>query len=129
MTYRKPYHDALDARRRLPGNCGRCGKPSPKRTCTRCRTYHRERKIRLRDEAQRTPDGVLSALAQFRRELSRLRATVKNMVHRYRHGYRHGYAAGQAGRRARFKRGIWMPPEMSRQELATINHAYELETS
>ena len=50
--YRKPYHDQLDALRRDPANCGRCGKPNAngKRQCDRCRDYAKRYKAKLRGE-------------------------------------------------------------------------------
>jgi hypothetical protein len=73
--------------------------------------------------------GIEKTLRQFRRELSALRGTVKQMANRWRVAYRRGYTAGLAGKRARFLRRAWMPPEMSKQELATINHAYAKEVA
>ena len=120
------HFQRLEAARKQPGNCGRCGKPNGNgyAQCDRCRSYQKTYKLRLRNDRRASVLGVSAELDQFRRELSRLRATVKNMANERRRAYRSGYRAGLAGKRARFRRNAWMPPEMSRQELATINHAY-----
>lgn len=127
---RDAHFRRLEAARRLPGACRRCGRPNPSylKTCQRCRDYQRAYKLNQRNHRLAVPAEVAKILAQFRRELSHLRATVKTMANERRRAYRAGYQAGQAGRRARFRERIWMPPTMSQQELSTINHAYEHRT-
>jgi ribosomal protein L40E len=121
------HFQRLEAARQQPGNCRRCGKPNPThfKACDRCRKYNLDYKLKLKNLRLAIPSEVSKVLAQFRRELSHLRATVKNMSNDRRRAYRAGYQAGLAGRRARFKRGAWIPPQMSMQELSTINHAYQ----
>src|SRR5487761_1991074 len=101
---RLAHFQRLEVARKQAGNCGRCGKPNANggKTCDRCRNYQTLYKLRLRNERLAVPSGVLKELTQFRRELSRLRATVKNMSNERRNAYRKGYAAGLAGKRARF---------------------------
>lgn len=121
------HFQRLEAARKQPGNCGRCGKPNSNgyANCDGCRNYRTLYKLRLRNERLAVPSEVVKELTQFRRELSRLRATVKNMVNERRNAYRKGYAAGLAGKRARFRRSAYIPPQMSKQELAQISHAYD----
>ena len=120
------HFQRLEAARKKPGNCGRCGKPNGNgyAQCDRCRNYHTLYKLKKRNERFSVPSEVVKELFQFRRELSRLRVTVKNMANERRAAYRKGYAAGLAGKRARFRQGAYVPPPMSKQELATISHAY-----
>lgn len=121
------HFQRLETARKQPGNCGRCGKPNGNghANCDRCRNYQTLYKRRLHAKRLSSPSGMMSELAQFRRELSRLRATVKNMANERRASYRKGYAAGLAGKRVRFRRGAYIPPQISKQELATMNHAYD----
>ncbi len=95
--------------------------------CDACREYHRSYKARLKVQRIQTSEGVAKELAQFRRELSRLRATVKNMANRYRMAYHKGYTAGLAGKRARFRRMVskYELPGMSQQEAASISHRFD----
>ena len=120
------YFQRLEANRLMPGNCRRCGKSNGNglSNCDRCRNYHTLYKLRRRNERLIVPSEVAKNLAQFRRELSRLRATIKNMANQRRNSYRKGYSKGLASKRVRLFRSAWIPPRMSKQELATINHAY-----
>jgi hypothetical protein len=126
---RLPHFQRLEAMRTLPGHCRRCGKRNANGLayCDRCRQYHAEYRLRKRAERFNAPTEVVRELAQFRRELSRLRAMVKAMGSERRRAYKTGYRAGLKARRARFVRSAWVPPTMSRQELAEINHAYDHE--
>ena len=123
--YRKPYHDQLDALRRDPENCGRCGKPSAngKRQCDKCREYQHRYKAKARGENfdAQTAAGMI---VQMRRELSRLRATVKNMANNRRKSYSKGYSKGFETGKTTAKYADTLP-EISKQELATMNHAYD----
>jgi hypothetical protein len=125
------YFQRLESARKQPGNCHRCGKSNGNgfANCDQCRTYQSLYKIRLKNKRLTVPSEVAKELAQFRRELSRLRGTVKTMANERRNAYRKGYAAGLAGKRARFRKSAWIPPQMSQQELATINHAYGSDNS
>src|SRR3990167_3751533 len=99
------HFQRLATARNHPGNCGRCGKPNGNgfAQCDHCRNYQAAYHLRRRNERFSVPSEVAKELKQFRRELSRLRATVKNMVNERRKAYRKGYASGLAGRRARFR--------------------------
>jgi hypothetical protein len=124
-----PHFQRLEALRRQPGNCGRCGKPNAngRAHCDRCREYQKDYRQRSKNRRFDAPSEGGRELAQFRRELDRLRATVKSMQSERRRAYRLGYRSGLQARRARFRASAWVPPTMSRQELAQINHAYDHE--
>ena len=135
---------------KLPGMCCSCGKPvdrENRKTCTRCvkRMVERARK-KKRDQArllhgeslQDKLEGALRDIQQLRKEMSRLReATFKIKNHRdalYQTGYRAGIRRGiKTGVKCavkfqeRFEAGERQESlgEITRQELATMNHAYE----
>lgn len=123
--YRKPYHDQLDALRRDPANCGRCGKPNGNghRQCDQCRDYAKRYKAKLRGEGF-DAEQAAGMVLQMRRELSRLRATVKNMANDRRKSYSKGYAKGFETGKTTAKYADTLR-EISKQELATMNHAYD----
>ena len=125
------HFQRLEAARKQPGNCGRCGKPNGNgyAYCDRCRNYQTLYKLRLRNERLAVPAEVVKELAQFRRELNGLRKTVKAMIKARRESYLRGFMAGQRNyrrnRNKHLKRYVDAYPEISKQELAQISHAYD----
>lgn len=125
------HFQRLEAARKQPGNCGRCGKPNANggKTCDRCRNYQTLYKLRQRNERLEHPSEVLKELAQFRRELTALRKMVKTMAQARRESYLRGFMAGQRNyrrnRNKHLKRYFDAYPEISKQELAQISHAYD----
>ena len=120
------HFQRLTTARKQPHNCRRCGKPNGNglANCDRCRNYQTLYRVKRRNQRLTVPSEVVKELQQFRRELSRLRVTVKNMANERRKAYRKGYASGLAGKRARFRQSAYVPPQISKQELSTISHAY-----
>lgn len=123
--YRRPYHDKLDVLRLDKKNCGRCGKPNSNghRQCDRCRAYAVEYKARMRGDIYDAQQAA-GMIVQMRRELSRLRATITNMANDRRRSYAKGYAKGFETGKTTAKYFDTLP-EMSKQELSTISHAYD----
>lgn len=124
------HFQRLESARKQPGNCGRCGKPNGNgyANCDRCRNYQTLYKLRKRNERLEQPSEVMKELAQFRRELTALRKMVKTMARARRESYLRGFMAGQRNyrrnRNKHLKRYSDAYPEISKQELAQISHAY-----
>ena len=116
----RAFHAKIAALRKLPGNCGRCGKPNANgfRQCERCRTYQSKYKQTLRQEPVTVDAKVLRVLtartASLEMELARMQVNGRA-------AYKKGYRTGAAHeRKVRYEE----LPSLSRQEAATINHAY-----
>lgn len=119
--YRKPYHDKLDELRRDPNNCGRCGKPNNNghRQCDNCLAYQKRYKAAKKTKPITAVGNDLDALL---RRVASLEISVARLQLDKRDTYKRGYRTGQAHeRKVRFAE----LPEISVQELSTINHAYE----
>lgn len=138
--------------RAVPENCSNCGKPKESmefRTCLKCRLRNRSNAQKMRDQARSVAVQTLETmqqrlsdfakeLAQIRSELSKLRQLVRKMKPDrnlfYFRGRRGGIKIGM-------KKGILLAKkfrenceaasiqeslgEISDQELAQINHAYD----
>jgi hypothetical protein len=109
------------ALRNAPGRCGRCAAPwtGPTRHCDHCRDYQRQRKAKLKVKLVVTSQTVLDDLAKrvasLEHELARMQVAGRAQ-------YRRGYGAGQ---RIELKRRERIElPTITKQELATMNHAY-----
>jgi len=110
------------ALRKTPGNCGRCGKPNPdagsKARCPKCRAYQRRYKLLRRME----PVVVSNAeLRELRRRVESLEQAVAAMQVDRKRCYLLGYRQGKKNENTR----RFMPDVIiTKQELATMNHAY-----
>jgi hypothetical protein len=125
-SYRKPYHEKLEALRRDPKNCGRCGKPNSNghKQCDKCREYQRRYKIRLKEKAREwTPAECVAMVRQCRREVSKLRGMIKQMQRVSKYKQRREWMLKKL--RTKYANAF---KEISKQELAEINHAYASET-
>lgn len=124
---RSPHFAALQERRNQPGNCRRCGKPNDSENahCSRCSEYQKSYRQRAKNMRLTVPTEVALEIAQFRRELDRLRGIVLTMRSKWRAAYRKGYLAGKAGKRARFKSLAWLPPELSAEDRAMVSHRFD----
>ena len=110
-----------------PANCGRCGQPNGNgfRQCDRCRDALKKYKARkLVEREEYDPSKAMAMIHQMRREVTKLREMFKASQRWNRKNYARGYNAGK-------KHGVVLAkyadayPEISKQELAQINHAYE----
>ena len=127
----RAFHAMQAALRKLPGNCGRCGKPNSNgfKQCDRCRAYQKRYKAELTGNKLLTvPQEFAKAMEQFRRELNAIRRTVKVMANARRESYLRGFMAGQINRRRNRNKHLAKYldayPTITKQELATMNHAY-----
>ena len=117
----RDFHARVAALRKLPGNCSRCGKPnkSEYRTCDPCRGYQKKYKSKVKQNPvvvdQTALDVLTRRIASVEHELARMQVDA-------RHRYLCGYRAGQ--RHERKRRDAYEPPTMSKQEAASMNHAY-----
>ena len=132
VRIRNPEHRAkaeafwtrLATQRKQPGNCCRCGKPrhGEFRQCDNCRkrvaVLKARRKVKALDIA-----GCVAMVLQCRREVTKLREIIKQMKRHYEY---------RRNKRWQAKRTLLKYanayPQMSKQELATISHRYELPT-
>jgi hypothetical protein len=116
------YWARKSAQRRQPGNCGRCGKPNPQSThkhCPACREYQRKTKL----------EKALKPLVVSETQLQKLERRIAAMEHNFsmmrlneRAIYKRAYEAGR--KHQADSRYFDAYPTMTKQELATINHAY-----
>lgn len=121
----------LQARRKIPGNCGRCGKPHGDKTnkiCRKCRDHHNEY---YRKKAAALKQQKDAALEELSRRVGSLENELARMLIDRRAAYRNGYYAGKAWKKKAFsrQRNFDAYPSITKQELATMNHAYENEES
>ena len=130
---RNPEHRAkaeafwqnLKSRRQQPGNCCRCGRSHAGsfRQCDPCRQRVAASKLKRQAKALTLADCV-AMVRQCRREVTKLREIIKQMRRVKSNAYGRGYVAGT-------KHGITVAkyhdtvPDISGQELAQINHAYD----
>jgi hypothetical protein len=117
------FWSALAERRKQPGNCVRCGKPNAAETrqCPKCLAYQAKYRGRLQDKNEKLTAGMVVAIVkQCRREVTKLREIIKQMQRAHR---------AKNHRQWKQKRTIQKYadayPEISKQELSQINHAYE----
>jgi len=118
-----------DRLRRIAGNCGRCGRrPAAEgyKQCDRCREYMAKRRITAKYKAITSDPNILTAIMRRIQSLEHT-AAIHSMIikKRYDKGYKKGY---KAGRSAEFR--LWQErpvemPTITKQELATMNHAYD----
>ena len=118
------FFAALQARRQTPGNCRRCGKPHPDKTrkiCAKCRVHHNEYYRRKTQAAQ----GV--NIVELQRRVASLEHELARMLIDRRATYAKGYHAGKTWKRTASlqMRNLEAYPTITKQELSTMNHAYE----
>jgi hypothetical protein len=126
----KAFFAALQARRQTPGNCRRCGKPHADKTrkiCAKCRAHHNEY-YRRKAALKHTND---KALYELQRRVASLEHELSRMLIDRRATYKAGYSAGkQWKRRASMQmHNLDAYPTITKQELATMNHAYAEEAA
>ena len=117
---KRSFHERITALRKMPGNCGGCGRPNSNgfRQCDLCHS----KKAKYR-EAKRNAKVIVDTktLAAFERRISSLEHELARMIVNKRAVYANGYRTGQRHeRKVKFSE----LPYMSRQEAAIINHAY-----
>lgn len=133
LRIRNPEHRAkaerfwenLSAKRKQPGNCCRCGKPhdGEYRQCDKCRVRVAALKSKRQAKGMTLAECVVM-VNQCRREVTKLRELIKQVRRTKWNAYNRGYTAGK-------KHGLEVEkyhntlPEISKQELATMNHAYD----
>ena len=114
------------AQRKQPGNCGRCGKPNPQQThkhCPACRDYQKRYKLGLMARGHdMTQAAVIALVKQCRREVSKLREIIKKMQKENRRKYNQAWMMKRT-----LRKYADAYPEISKQELATMSHAYDTE--
>lgn len=110
------------ALRKTLGNCGRCGKRNPDQThkhCPACRDYQKRRKFLRRIEPVVVSMGEVRRLV---RRVESLELSVARLSLRKDIAYRSGYRAAQRHeRKLRYASDV----TITKQELATMNHAYD----
>jgi hypothetical protein len=131
-----PWHAKLSARRSEPGHCNQCGKPSDrpdKTNCTKCKdkakeAYHERQRRRFIEElvaGDTTKAEWLKNLAAMQRRIVSLESAVARLqlsrVKDYKRVWKLGYSARKAKEQAQ---GAWEMPTMTKQEAATMSHAY-----
>jgi len=117
------FWSALAERRKQPGNCVRCGKPNTAETrqCPKCLAYQAKYRGRLQDKNEKLTAGMVVAIVkQCRREVTKLREIIKQMQRAHR-----AKNHRQWQQKRTLKKYADAYPEISKQELASINHAYD----
>lgn len=133
----------------IPGNCAGCGKPNDRtnrKTCTKCckrmvarsRERMEERAVVMQGETVTKLESALRMIFQLRRELNALHASFKLMRHSRAYLYQKAYKSGKrrgivngVKAAAKFQERLEAGDreesfgEITRQELATMNHAYD----
>jgi len=115
--------------RKTPGNCTRCGKVNSSKTlhCPACLAYQAKWRESRRGKPVVVETGTLDALA---RRISSLEHELASMQLNARliriRAWNRAYKIGQ--RHERKQRERIELPVMSRQEAATLNHAYDADT-
>jgi len=115
----KTFFAKLLARRQTPGNCVRCGhkNPQPKhKTCPRCLDAVRRRK--KNNQPPQEIAGMLRRIASLEYAVANLQLTANNR-------YQKGYAAGKKSALKPHRKYFDAYQRISKQELATMNHAYD----
>lgn len=119
----KAHWARKSAQRKQPGNCGRCGKPNPSKThkhCDDCRDYMKRRR---EGKAGALVTIHQSAVSRLERRIGALEHSLAMLQLNGRLMYKRGYQRGlKTGKEIRHYHGT---PEISKQELATMNHAYD----
>ena len=118
LSKKEAYHARLKVLRAMPGRCRRCARESALRTCGKCADYF----ARYRASKRSVPITVETAqLDALTRRVASLEHAVALLQAKARDAFQRGYRSGQRGeRKARFAES----PEISFQELSTMNHAY-----
>lgn len=112
-----------------PGHCRRCARPWQGKllTCDICRSSQAEKRQSFRDEKllAEIKSQVCMELQRFRRELEKIQKRQDGLRVELKRRYARGFQAGKAFAQkiARFDD----LPVVSRQEIATLNHAFEHE--
>ena len=118
-TKSKDFFARLLARRQTPGNCVRCGhnNPEPKyKTCPRCLEA-----VARRKKSKQPPQEIAGML----RRIASLEYAVANLQLHGNRRYANGYNAGLRKANKKAARYLEAYPSITRQELSTMNHAYE----
>jgi hypothetical protein len=128
----RAYHAKLAAIRKMPGNCGRCGKPNAngRKQCDNCRAYSAaykagKRIVQAKEALNKNPI-LLTALI---RRIESLEATVAkiDLWKEYTGTKVRTYNRRMAQLKRRKAEAVARydaMPRMSMQELATMSHAY-----
>ena len=132
QTKARAFYAKKAALRKQPGNCGRCGKPNPQpeyRHCPKCREYQQQRKAALRDsEPTRSITSTNSHVLMCRVMSLEMRlAKVELELGQRRKAYRYikRREAALLAKKRDAQARLDAMPRISKQELATINHAYD----
>ena len=133
----KAFHAKIAALRKLPGNCGRCGKPNSNgfKQCDNCREYTAAYKAGKRIMAAKealNKDPLL--LTRLIRRLESLELTVARIdLWREYTGTKlrtfNRRMAAMKRERAKSQQYRDAYPTITKQELATMNHAYAEEAA
>jgi hypothetical protein len=117
----REFHARIAAARKLPGNCGRCGKPNANghRQCDRCRAYSKKYKLA---QSQEPVTVDVKALRHLTARVASLELSVARLQLDARTAYKRGYRTGQ--RIEQKRRDCYEPPNITKAELSTMNHAY-----
>lgn len=120
---KEAFHAGLSALRKDPARCCRCAKLSSIRFCADCRTAQaRRRDLKAARPVVMKPAEVAAIL----RRVASLEDAVARLQLAAHSAHRRGYGAGyRTGARHERKVRFAESPEISTQELATINHAYD----
>lgn len=107
--------------RKQPGNCVRCGHANPDashKTCPRCREQIASRRQKYLRQTVK-----VETLVSLRRRIESLEMAVAQLQLDGGKRYQNGYSAGKKAAAKRDYFGIY--PTITKQELATMNHAYD----
>lgn len=122
----KAYWRQKTEARKTPGNCVRCGKPNKSSThkhCDDCRAYQIRYKAR---KAGKTTVVNQNALNFLERRIGAVEHSLALLQINARTIYKRGYAKGlKTGKEISHYYGT--TPEISKQELAEISHAWDKE--
>jgi hypothetical protein len=114
------------AQRKQPGNCGRCGQPNPSKThkyCDDCRDYAKRRR---EGKAGALVTVHQTAISWLERRIGALEHSLAMLQLNGRLMYKRGYSRGlKTGKEVRHYADTM--PEISKQELAQISHAWDTE--
>ena len=122
----REFFARIAARRAVPGNCVRCGQknPAPKhKTCPRCLDAVRRRKIAAPQNASAEKPTVdhqalLRRIESLELALARLQLSHEKI-------YERAYDSGRRASARPARRYFDAYPQITKQELAEINHAYD----
>jgi hypothetical protein len=125
------FHAKIAALRKLPGNCGRCGKPNATdyNHCDKCRAYQKRyrtaKRLRGVDVTPLTVAQLVRRVQTLEMAVARLELWREYKGNLVRKLTRKAAAVDRERRMAAAR--LDAMPRITEQEFATMNHAYDNE--